>query len=161
MSDFAATWELVRGRLEKEVEGLSSESLNYRLHPETLTIGEMAIHVSGTELWFISQLEGVELGGEEAKIARAAKDGVVNTEPFPFEAGEIDAESVKSAMAKGREAVDRHIHSPTDAILSKEIVSVLGPVIDGRGAFARLAYHPGYHQGQVHIIKTSPGFPKS
>ena len=29
------------------------------------------------------------------------------------------------------------------------------------GAFARLAYHPGYHQGQAHLIKTALGFPRA
>jgi hypothetical protein len=53
------------------------------------------------------------------------------------------------------------IEQPTADILKKEIVSVLGPVITGEGAFARMAFHAAYHQGQVHMLRTAPGFPKA
>jgi len=159
MSDFAATWELIRGRFDKDVSGRSIAQLNFRLHPDTLTIGEMALHVAGVELWFISQLEQRDLSGTEIRLARAAREGVITADPFPFAESEIEPALVAEALGLARAAVERHIYQPSPEILAREIQSALGPVIDGRGAFARLAYHPGYHQGQVHMITVAPGFP--
>lgn len=160
MSDFAATWSLIRKRFDDAVLGRTPAQLNYRLHPETLTIGEMALHVAGVEISFIGQLLGQEPEGLDARLKAAATDGAVNDKPFPFEASEITPELVAEALNRARAMVEPHINNP-DPLRSVGIVSALGPVIDGTGAFARLAYHPGYHQGQVYIITTSPGFPNS
>ena len=159
MSDFGETWRLVRGRFDDAVKGMSAKQLNWRMHPDALTLGESALHVAGVEVSFISQLLGSELSPEEARLRAAATDGVVNTTPFPFAEEEITPELVQSALATGRGFVEPLIDSLSDEVRSKQIVSALGPVIDGTGAFARLAYHPGYHQGQAHLIKSAPGFP--
>lgn len=159
MSDFSETWSLVRSRLLKAYEGLTAEQLNWRLHPGTLTLGEMAIHVAGVEVSFISQLLKEELTGLEARIKAAATDGSVNDNPFPFAVEEITPELVAECFEIARAKVEPLITNP-DAYRSLQIVSALGPVIDGTGAFARLAYHPGYHHGQAHFILTAPGFPK-
>ena|SRR5688572_5943361 len=159
MSDFAASWNLSRGRFVDAVQGLSKEQLNWRLHPDCLTIGEMAIHVAGVEIYFISQLLGIDVGEEEQKIRAASTDGVVNEKPFPFGPAEITPEVVAAALSKAREMTEPIITAPSSQVKEKEIVSALGPLIDGTGALARLAFHPGYHQGQAHLIKTAPGFP--
>jgi len=158
VTDFAITWSLVRGRLIDALKGLNHEQLNWRLHPGTLTLGEMAIHVAGVEVSFCTQLTGETPEGVEARLKAAATDGSVNDKPFPFSVEEITPEFVAEALEIGRQKVEPLISNP-DPYRRGQIVSALGPTIDGTGAFARLAYHPGYHQGQVHIIKTAPGFP--
>jgi hypothetical protein len=159
MSDFAATWELIRGRFDDALSGLSQEQLNWRLHPETLTLGEMAIHLAGVEISFISQLLGAPLDDWDTRIRAASTDGVVNSEPFPFAPDEITPDLVQAALTRSRAMVQPVINNLTEEVRQKQIKSALGPIIDGTGAFARLAYHPGYHQGQAHLIKTAPGFP--
>lgn len=159
MSDFSETWSLVRGRLIRDLEGLSHEQLNWRLHPGVLTLAELAVHVAGVEVSFGSQLIGAELDELHLRLKAAATDGSVNDKPFPFSAEELTPEFVAKAFEIGNAMIQPLIENPTEEIRAKEIVSALGPVINGTGAFARLAYHPGYHQGQAYIIKTAPGFP--
>ncbi len=158
MSDFATTWELVRSRFDDALKGVTTEQLNWRLHPGSLTLGEMSLHVAGVEVSFISQLKGEELSGTMARVRAAATDGTVNDKPFPFATEEVTAEFVAQVLAEARAMTEPVIRNP-DPYRNVTIVSALGPVIDGTGAFARLAYHPGYHQGQAHTIKTAPGFP--
>jgi hypothetical protein len=159
MSDFGDTWRLVRGRFDDAVAGLTDDQLRFRMQPDALTLGEMALHVAGVEVSFISQLLGQDLGADMARLKRAATDGVVNDNPFPFASHEIDGGKVIWALDEARAMVAGVIDDP-DRVRAKQIVSALGPVIDGTGAFARLAYHPGYHQGQAHLIKTAPGYPQ-
>ena len=159
MSDFAASWNISRGRFSDAVSGLNQNQLNWRIHPESLSIGEMAIHVAGVEIFFISQLLGTELASFEQKVRAASTEGVVNENPFPFKPDEITPDLVLSALEKAKELTEPVINAPSESVRGKQIVSALGPVIDGTGALARLAFHPGYHQGQAHLIKTAPGFP--
>ena len=159
MTDFAISWNLCRGRFVDSVSGLTNEQLNYRLHPETLTIGEMALHVAGTELWFVSQLTKRENDAYESKLIKAATDSVVNDLPFPYSREEVNEVAIIEAFDYVAKIVQPHIENPSDEFLTTEIQSVLGPIITGQGALARFAFHPGYHQGQVHIIKTAPGYP--
>jgi hypothetical protein len=161
MSDFAESWNLSRGRFEKEVVGLSKAQLDYRIHPNCLTIGEMALHVAGVELMFISQLLGRELEPDAKRIMLTATEGTVNDQPFPFSTEEITPELVAQALALAKSWTEPVITAPAESVRSKQIVSALGPVISGTGALARLAFHPGYHQGQAYLIKTSPGFPRA
>jgi len=161
MSDFAASWALSRGRFVAELEGLSADQLNWRLHPDALTIGEMALHVAGVEVSFVSQLLDSPLDDGQRRLKAAATEGVVNGHPFPFDAEAITPTRVAGALAEARTMVEAIIERPSEALRAKQIVSALGPVIDGTGALARLAFHAGYHQGQVHLIRTAPGFPAS
>ena len=64
-----------------------------------------------------------------------------------------------SAHRLAFELVNPAMTNLTDDLRARTLKSALGPIIDGTGAMARLAYHPGYHQGQVYMIKTAPGFP--
>jgi hypothetical protein len=160
MSDFAASWSLSRKRFEDALDGLSQKQLNWRLHPGTLTLGEMAIHVAGVEVSFVSQLLERPLDAFSQKLKSAATDGVVNDLPFPFKKSEIEPKTVLKALDLGRGMIEPVINSPTDQLREKQIKSALGPMIDGNGALARLAFHSGYHQGQAHLIKTAPRFPK-
>lgn len=160
MNGFDETWELVRQRFDDAVSGLSAEQLNWRLHDGALTIGEMAVHVAGVEVSFVSQLLGEATEGLRDRVRAAATDGVVNDRPFPFTSDELTPSFVDQCLEDARSYAGPVITGPSDEVLRREIVSALGPVIDGRGALARLAYHPGYHQGQVHLVKTAPGFPR-
>lgn len=160
MSDFAASWELSRKRFLDAVLDLNEAQLNWRLHPTALTIGEMAIHVAGVEVFFISQLLDQTLDGMEAKVAKASTEGVVNENPFPFAEVEITPNSVRHALEMADSMTRPVITAPTEEVRAKNITSALGPVIDGTGALARLAFHSGYHQGQAHLIRTAPGFPQ-
>lgn len=160
MSDFDASYQISRKRFEDAVLGLSQEQLNWRLHPGVLTIGEMALHVAGVEVSFISQLKSLELEPFQAKLKQAATEGVVNENGFPFSESEITPETVSHALQIGRAHVESVIGNPSHELRSRTIKSALGPMIDGTGALARLAFHPGYHQGQAHLIATAPGFPE-
>ncbi len=160
MSQFAISWRLCRGRFLSEVQGLSQEQLNWRIYPGALTIGEMALHVAGVELSFISQLTGLQLTDQQARLKATATEGVVNENPFPFSPAEITPELVVKSLAESESLTEPLIDAPSDEILNKEIVSALGPVITGEGALARFAFHPGYHQGQAYQIKQAPGFPR-
>jgi uncharacterized damage-inducible protein DinB len=160
MTDFAKTYELTRKRFDDSVLDLNHEQLNWRLHEDALSIGEMALHLAGVEIWFVAQLLGLELGEEDAKLAKCATDGSVNDLPFPYEVAEITPEKVKSALDRARQIAEPVITDPSDVIRTKELKSALGPIINGDGAFARISAHPFYHQGQVYLIRTAPGFPK-
>ncbi len=160
MSDFIYAWELSRGRLLDAISGLNHAQLNWCMHPGALTIAQMVVHVAGVEMYFASQLTGASLSDLDQRTAAAAVQGVVNDEPFPFSEAELTPEFVVSAMARSRAMVEPLMKDTTPAIRSNEIKSALGPIVDGNGALARLSFHPGYHQGQVHLIVTSPGFPQ-
>jgi hypothetical protein len=157
LSDFEATWRLVRGRFDDAVKGLSTDQLNWRMQDEVLTLGEMAAHVAGVEVSFIYQLTEEPLDEFGQTVARCATDGVLNDKTFPFE--QVTPETAQKALLLAREKVEEVIFDNGKIISGKQIKSAIGPMIDAQGAFARLAYHPGYHQGQAHIVKTAPGFP--
>jgi Protein of unknown function (DUF664) len=159
MTDFAKAWQLSRHRFAESVSDLNQVQLNYRLHPDVLTAGEMVLHVVGVEIWFVAQLTGQELNEVEVRLTKAAVDGVVNDNPFPYRTDEISPQMITWAFQRGQEIVKEHIENPSAEFLAKEIKSALGPIITGEGALARFAFHPAYHQGQVHLIRTSPGFP--
>jgi hypothetical protein len=159
MSDFAASWALSRKRFLDEITGLSQEQLNYRIHDQCLTIGEMALHVAGVEVSFGSQLSGQELSTDESRLKLAATEGVVNDQPFPFSADEITPEHVAASLEASRNIAEPLITSADAEVRERELKSALGPMITGEGAFARLGFHAAYHQGQAYLIKTSPGFP--
>lgn len=158
MSDFSETWSLTRKRFNDAVAGLTKEQLNWRLHDKSLTIGECMLHVAGVEISFITQLEGKTPEGLEARLKLASTEGVVNDNPFPFTAEEISPELANEALAIAWAMVEPAVENP-DPYRERTIKSALGPIIDGTGAFARLAYHPGYHHAQVHMIRSAPGFP--
>jgi hypothetical protein len=159
MEDFELTWRLTRGRFDDTVKGLTQEQLNWRLHPGALTIGEMVVHVAGVEVFFIRQLTDTPVDEFGQKVSDASTEGVVNDNPFPISPVELTPELAERALALARLMVESTLANPASIPEGKEIKSALGPTIDARGAFARLAYHPGYHQGQAHILKTAPAFP--
>lgn len=160
MSDFLAAYQISRTRFEDEVNNLTQQQLNWRMQPDSMTIGEAAMHVAGAEVNFISQLLGTPLDAYGDRLKKAATDGVVNSEPVPFSPEEITPDAVSQALAFGRAMAQPVISAPTDEVRATVIKSVLGPMIDGTGAIARLAFHPAYHQGQVYLMKQSPGYPK-
>jgi hypothetical protein len=161
MSDFLATWELTRKRFDDAVLDLDQEQLNWRLQPDTLTIGQMAIHVAGVELFMVRQLVDVSFDDTQDRISQASTEGVISDSDFPFGREEITPELVRYALDFGRTVTQPLLANPIEEIRQKTLKSALGPIIDGTGAMARLAYHPGYHQGQVHFVRTAPGFPLS
>lgn len=142
-----------------EVKDLNQEQLNWRLYPGSLTIGEMALHVAGVEISFASQLTDTPVDGLKARLKSSATEGVVNDNRFPFSPHEITPELVAESFALAEAMALMIIDEPSEAVLKKELVSALGPVITGEGALARFAFHPGYHQGQAYQIKNAPGFP--
>jgi hypothetical protein len=159
MSDFHTAWTISRGRFVAELEGLTHEQLSWRIHPGTLTLAEAALHVAGVEVKFGSPLLGTQPEGEMARIAAAATEGVVNDNPFPFTDEEMTPEFVARALDEAKTLVEPALLDPTPERRAVSMVSALGPVITGEGALARLAFHAGYHQGQVYLIRHAPGFP--
>ncbi|MEI8282907.1 MAG: hypothetical protein WCG75_10915, partial [Armatimonadota bacterium] len=114
MTDFSKSWRLSRQRFAESVTDLSQDQLNFRLHDDVLTPGEMAIHVVGVEIWFLQQLVGLDLNQAEIRLTRAAVDGVVNDNPFPYEADEISPAMVAWAFARGEGHVREHIENPSE-----------------------------------------------
>lgn len=161
MSDFQDAWLLSRKRFDEAVTGLNQEQLNWRMHPGTLTIGEMALHVVGVELWFTAQITHQTLNEMGDRLCRCATDGVVNELPFPFSPDQITPELVSECLGYGAMVAEPMLAKNGEEDRIAELTSALGPQITGAGAMARLAFHAGYHQGQCHLIKTSPGFPHS
>ncbi len=160
MSQFAVSWNLSRQRFKDALDGLTQEQLNWHIHPGALSLGEMAIHVAGVEVSFAHQLAEEPLDAFADRLRAAATDGVVNDKPFPFGQEEISLPTVHRALDVSRGFLEPLMQAPSNDVLRKEIVSALGPMISGEGALARLAFHSAYHQGQAHLIKTSPAFPK-
>ncbi|MFM9874189.1 MAG: hypothetical protein ACKVQS_12075 [Fimbriimonadaceae bacterium] len=160
MQDFIATRALSRGRLQESIKSLSQNQLNYRLHENTLTIGEMAIHVAGVEVSFASQLLEADLTADEQKLKSASTDGAVNELPFPYSPKEITPALVQLCLATADDWMTK-LYAQGESLRSKELKSALGPMISGEGAFARLGFHPGYHHGQIYMITTSPNFPSN
>jgi hypothetical protein len=160
MTDFATTWTLSRQRFDDEVKDLTQEQLRWPLAPFGLSIGQMAIHLAGVEMSFTTQLLGETLTPEDQKLKLAATEGVVNDNPFPYSEEEITPASVQDALNRSRAKLGPLIANPSPEILAKQIKSALGPIIDGQGAFARMSFHPAYHQGQAYLLKTHPNFPK-
>lgn len=159
MLDFEESYNLSRGRFASSVEGLNQAQLTWKIHPDALSIGQMAIHVAGVEIWFTAQCLGKELDALEAKFARCATEGSVNDLPFPYPDDEITPELVLQALATGEKAA-RELFANGASIREVQLQSALGPIITGSGAMARMAFHPGYHHGQAYLIATAPGFPK-
>lgn len=159
MADFGETWRLVRKRFDDLVLDKNTEQLNWKLHEDALSLGQMAIHVAGVEVSFVSQLTGKTVEGDLERVRQAATDGSVNDKPFPFSDAEITPEMVKWALEMARDMTTPLIDDTSPELRSKQIQSALGPMVDGTGALARLAYHPGYHQGQAYLIRSAPGFP--
>ncbi len=159
MSDFAASWQLSRQRLIDEVSDLNQEQLNWKIHPNSLSIAEGLMHVAGVEVSFATQLMDTRLDEYTTRLKTAATDGVVNERVFPYSAEEMTLEFILQALEVSKSLVEPVITSPTETILKKEMVSALGPVITGYGALTRLGFHSAYHQGQSHMIRTAPGFP--
>jgi len=150
-----------RQRFVDEIKDLNAEQLHWKPYDNTLSIGQMAIHVAGVEILFTSGLQKRELNPAEAKIAAAAADSVVNDKPFPFSNEEITPESVAEALQTAKTILEPIITNPTEADLAGEVKSVLGPMISGQGVLIRMAFHSAYHQGQAYTYKMSPGFPGS
>ncbi len=159
MTDFAKSWQLSRGRLRAEVQDMNKAQLDYRIHANSLSAGQAVIHVVGVELYFVAQLIGATLDEKQARVAKAATEGVVNDNPFPFSDEEITPELVKWALDEGERFAGPHIENPSPEFLAGELKSALGPMITGDGALARLGFHSGYHQGQIYLCKTAPDFP--
>ena len=159
MSDFSTAWALSRSRFLETISDLNDEQLNWKIHPQALSIAESALHVAGVEISFASQLTNSDLTPEGARLKAAATEGIVNDRPFPFTLSEMTQESIQQQMALARAMVEPLVQSAVEHMRTKEIVSALGPVITGEGAFARLAFHAAYHQGQAYLIRTDPRFP--
>lgn len=159
MSQFSLSWTLSRQRLLDTISDLNDEQLNWRIHDEALSIGQMTVHVAGVEMSFASQLLGAALDEEGKRLKSSATEGVVNDNPFPYSDSELTAGRVQELLSLSKGILEPIITSPSEEILKKEIVSALGPVITGEGAFTRLAFHSAYHQGQAYLIRTAPGFP--
>ncbi|MCH7944691.1 MAG: DUF664 domain-containing protein [Armatimonadetes bacterium] len=161
MNDFHATYGLVRGRLIDAVKDLNDEQLKWRLHPASPSISEMVLHVCGVEMSFACQLLGQDSESEFDKRIRAcARDGIVNDSPFPFSENEQGVALMNRVLERGLEMVGPLIEEASDAVRETQIESALGPMIDGNGAFARIAYHPGYHTGQIWTYRYHPDFPQ-
>jgi len=120
----------------------------------------MALHVAGVEVLFASQLSGAPLDEQGERLKNAATDGVVNNKAFPYSRPEITPLFVSQALEFSKKLLEPLITNASADVRQKSLVSALGPVITGEGAFARLAFHSAYHQGQAYLIRESPGFPQ-
>ena len=159
MSDFSLAWGLSRQRLIDTISDLNENQLNWRIYEGSLSIAQMAVHVAGVEVFFMSQLLGIDLDDMGTRLKNSGTNGVVNDKPFPFSDSELTPTRVMELLDFAKSLVEPAITAPTKEILEREIVSALGPIITGEGAFARFSFHPAYHQGQAYLIRSAPGFP--
>ena len=159
VSDFLVAYQLSRGRFEAEVKDLNQAQLNWKIYPSALSIGQMAMHLAGVEIYFTYQLLGLKTGEFEQRLISSATDGVVNDMSFPFSPGDLTPELVDRGLRAGREFALQLLESTDPSVRLKEVKTVLGPMASGEGAMARITCHPFYHQGQAYQIKNSPGFP--
>lgn len=155
MTDLLATYQLSRGRFDQAVLDLNEEQLNWRLHRDALTIGEMALHIAGVEVGYTAQMKD-QLAEQDEKLAQCATEGVVNDNAFPYD--RISPELVKESLGRSKQITEEILSDP-EPYRAAQVQSALGPVIDGTGVCARFAFHPAYHHGQVWLIRTSDGFP--
>ena len=161
MNDFHVTYDLVRGRLIDAVKDLNDEQLKWRLHPASPSICEMVLHVCGVEMSFAYQLLRAKPDDEfDKRITSCARDGIVNDNPYPFGEHEQGAELMNRILERSFAVVGPVIEQASDSVRATQIESALGPMIDGNGAFARIAYHPGYHTGQIWTYRFHPDFPQ-
>lgn len=159
MNDFHTTYNLSRGRFDEAVFPLTNSQLNWRSHPGSLTIGEMALHLAGVEIWFSGQILGLELNPSETLLTRCATEGVVNGLPFPISAVDITAELVEQSLNNARKFAIRLFEADSPEIRAIQLQSALGPVISAEGAMARFSFHPAYHHGQAYLLITATEFP--
>ncbi len=159
VSDFSIGWTLSRQRLVDTISDLNESQLNWRIYDNALSIGQMVVHVAGVEVLFASQLLDIELDEEGQRLKSSATSGVVNDNPFPYSNEELTPQKVQELLDQSKALVEPIITNPSPELLSKELVSALGPIITGAGALARLSFHPAYHQGQAYQIRNAPGFP--
>ena len=161
MNDFHTTYALVRGRMVEAVQDLNDGQLKWRLHSASPSICEMVIHVCGVEMSFANQLLERKPESEfDKRITASSRDGIVNDSPFPFSEDEQGAELMNRVLERGFEIAGPLIEEANGTVRNKEIESALGPMIDGNGALARIAYHPGYHTGQIWTYRYHPDFPQ-
>jgi len=159
MSDFDKSWKLSRGRFVDTISHLNTAQLGWRIHPASLTIGEMALHVAGVELSFGSQMSGLALDEAGKRLKAAATDGVVNELAFPYPSETITPELVAERLAFAHSVVAPLMEGTTEEAAAIQVVTALGPTVSGDLALARLSFHSAYHQGQAYLISTAPGFP--
>ncbi|MBN8689608.1 MAG: hypothetical protein J0L72_02320 [Armatimonadetes bacterium] len=152
MTDFLTTYRLTRQRFDDLVRSFPEQHFHHRIVAETLTMAEMAMHVAGVEIYVITSLLVRETNEWEKRMIGCAFNGVVNNNPFPFSESEMTRESMLNALDEARKLTESVMSSGDDSIRRREIKSVLGPMIDGDGAMARLCAHPFYHQGQGYLI---------
>lgn len=152
MTDFLTTYRLTRQRFDDAIRAFPEEHLHRRIAPDTLTTAEMAMHVAGAEVYVLHGLLQKEPTEHERRLIGCAFNGVVNSDPFPFTEQEMTTDFLLATLESSRAYTESVLAAIDDDLRKRQIKSVLGPMIDGDGAFARLCSHPFYHQGQVYLI---------
>lgn len=161
MSDYLAPWRLGRDRFLASFEGLSESQLRFVADYYPNSIGQLAIHVAGSEVFMALHILKIEPRNEfERKVFLSVTDGMLNENVFPFEPHEITRETIDEALRLGESLIEPLLQNASPEHRKVRFASPLGPEIDGDGAFARMAFHASYHQGQVYIIRNAPNFPK-
>lgn len=161
VSDYLSPWRLGRDRFVASFEGLSESQLRFVADYYPNSIGQLAIHVAGSEVFMALNILQLEPRDDfERKVYHSVTDGMLNDKVFPFEAHEITRETIGQALRLGESLIEPLLQNPTPEHRKVRFGSPLGPEIDGDGAFARMTFHASYHQGQVYIIRNAPNFPK-
>jgi hypothetical protein len=159
MTDFASIYKISHGRMLQSIEGLSTEQLVWKPHPDANSIFQMLMHVAGGEMFFAKRLQDRELSEHEARIEACARDRVINDNPFPFRDEEASPELLLETLRASNAMVQPMMDDP-EPWREKQIETPLGPVDYAQGIFARIAQHPAYHTGQVWVYRFDPRFPK-
>lgn len=158
MNGFISTYEISRARMMQSFDGLSSAQLSWRPHKDALSIFEMFMHVAGGDTFMLLRLQGKEPSEYEKKIELCARSKVVNDDPFPFSDEEACQETLVRALDHTY-AIAYAMMKDCDAWEGKSAETVLGPVAEAAGVFARISQHPAYHTGQAWIYRNHPDFP--
>jgi hypothetical protein len=154
-STFATVIDIVRidtGLFEKALVGLTREALVSRLVPGANPAIWIAGHLTGARYSMSSML------GEQRPSPLGPVFGKGAT--VPDEADLPDLDQLLSAWREISPVVLARLAEATEAQLAVTSPRRL-PIKDGtiRGALTFLAYHEGYHLGQLALIRKSFGLP--
>lgn len=159
MNGFVSTYDITRNRMFQCFEGLSPKQLAWRPHSKALSIFEMFMHLAGSDMFFVLRLQEREGSEYETKLEKCARAKVINDEPFPFSDAEASEATLKEALDHTYTLVYPMLQD-CEAWAEKKVETVLGPVADAAGVFARICFHPAYHTGQTWLYRNHPDFPK-
>ncbi|MCW5947214.1 MAG: DinB family protein [Fimbriimonadales bacterium] len=163
MNDLFEVWAFTRVRLDQSLEGLDDAGIKWRQHGNSHTIGEILYHIAGAEHYWAARLNRIDPKRSEfdAKLDLAIHDGFLREGHSPFGESEMNLRDCSLALDYTRTEIKPILANPSAEMLEMPLISPVGDHVTGRQGLHRLVQHCGYHTGQIWMIRSHPGFPKS